>query len=503
MRKKANLLVIVCLIAMTGLLALQAYWIVKYYNVTKINFEKEVNLAFEDGIKKELSLRCDTIQRIVENKILDTNAFVISAKLHNDDKKYVYTISSKENAKDKFSSSFSLANYSKALPKDKRDTSVRKHVAGMLALLMREEDLETHTIYYRTQKLGIFMNEQANKYQFDTTRLRPAFNLYLKERNIEVPYSFMVKKEDSTSNKSISNSKLTKFYPVITKAFSTYRYTDNQRYVRAMFKSPVSYIFSKVSLILFSSLAMILIISGCMIFILKSLFKEKRLSAIKNDFISNITHEFKTPIATVSVAIEALKNQTVLDDREKTDRYLVHAKNEIERLNVLVDKVMNLAVYEEGLSRINKENINIDDIIKDLIKHQELANTKKINIQYLNKSGENHLIADKVQFQHALNNILDNAIKYSIEETNINILINKDRNYLVLKLQDDGIGIAEKETLMVFDKFYRVSTGNNHPVKGHGLGLSYVKQIMQQHSGWYKIESKLGHGTTLILGWPI
>ncbi|RZL69392.1 MAG: hypothetical protein EOO93_01695, partial [Pedobacter sp.] len=311
MRKKASLLVVVCFVAMTGLLALQAYWIVKYYNVTKVNFEKEVNLAFEDGIKKELSLRCDTIQKIVENKILDTNAFIISAKFHKDDKKYVYTIAAKGNAKDKFSSSFSLANYSKALPKDKSDTSVRKHVARALALAMREEDLETHTIYYRTQKLGVFMNEQAKKYQFDTTRLRPAFNLYLKERNINIPYSFMVKKEDSTNNKSILNFKLSKSYSVITKAFSTYRYTDNQRYVRAMFKSPTSYILSQISLILYSSLAMILIISGCMVFILKSLFKEKRLSAIKNDFISNITHELKTPISTVSVAIEAIKNFNV------------------------------------------------------------------------------------------------------------------------------------------------------------------------------------------------
>ncbi|MFC3561513.1 sensor histidine kinase [Pedobacter jamesrossensis] len=503
MHKKASLLVIVCFVATTGLLALQAYWIVKYYNVTKVNFEKEVNLAFEDGIKKELSLRCDTIQKIVEHKILDTNAFVISAKFDKADKKYVYTISAKGNAKDKFSSSFSFANYSKALPKDKRDTSVRKHVAGMLALLMREEDLESHTIYYRTQKLGIFMDEQAKKYQFDTTRLRPAFNLYLKERNINVPYSFMVKKDDSTNNKSIINTKLSNTYPIITKAFSTYRYTDNQHYVRAMFKSPNSYILSKISLILLASLAMILIISGCMIFILKSLFREKRLSAIKNDFISNITHEFKTPIATVSVAIEALNDTTILADKEKTIRYLDHAKNEIERLNLLVDKVLNLAIYDGGRSEIIKEEVNIAESINDLIKLHQLSNAKEVTITFINQSNEIYIQADKIQFQHALNNVLDNAIKYSPNEASILITVDKVGNYLVLKLKDSGIGISEKEILMVFDKFYRVSTGNNHLVKGHGLGLNYVKQIMIRHAGWYKIESELGQGTTLILAWPI
>jgi len=182
---------------------------------------------------------------------------------------------------------------------------------------------------------------------------------------------------------------------------------------------------------------------------------------------------------------------------------LAYAKNEIERLNLLVDKVMNLAIYDEGISKINKEEINIDDAIRDLISLHQLANAKTITIQYQNTSNQSHLIADKFQFQHAINNILDNAIKYSTNNTSIKITVEKNRNYLVIKLKDNGIGIAEKETLMVFDKFYRVSTGNNHPVKGHGLGLNYVKQIMQQHTGWYKIESKLGIGTTLILGWPL
>ncbi|MCX3264898.1 sensor histidine kinase [Pedobacter agri] len=503
MHKKAGLLVVVCFVAMAGLLALQAFWIVKYYHVTKLNFEKEVNLAFEDGIKKELGLRCDTIQKIVENKILDTNTFNISARFDKNDKKYVYTISTKADVKDKFSSSFSLADYSKALPRNKRDTNVRRHVAAALALLMRDEDLEQHIIYYRTQKLGVFMNEQAMKYQFDTTRLRSAFNIYLKERNINVPYRFMVKKVDSTNNKGVANAKLAESYPVITKSFATYRYTDNQRFVRAMFKSPSSYIVSRIGLILFSSLAMILVISGCMILILKSLFREKRLSAIKNDFISNITHEFKTPIATVLVAIEALKDKAVLADEEKTRRYLAHAKTETERLNLLVDKVMNLSIYQDESMVIKKENIHFDEIIEGLIKLHQLSEHKQISIDYENKSGVSIVNADKIQFQHAINNVLDNALKYSKAAVKLKVSISLKDNFLVIRLQDDGIGIAEQEISLVFEKFYRVGTGNNHLVKGHGLGLSYVKQIMEQHAGWVRIESKPEYGTTLILGWPI
>lgn len=501
MRKNATLLVVICFSAMAALLALQAYWIVKYYKLNKVNFEKEVNLAFEDGIKKELSWRCDTVQKIIENKILDTTAFKITAKLDAKEKRYIYTLSATGNEKDKFSSSFSLEKMNE--PIETGDGHVKKFIAKQMAIMMRTEDLETHTIYYRTQSLGAFMSEEALKHQFDTTRLRKAFNLYLKQRNINVPYSFLIRKEDSTTNKSAFAPSLLKKYPIITKSFSTYRYTDDQAYVRAMFKNPSSYILANMGLIFFSSIMLIVLISACMIFILKSLFYEKRLAAIKNDFISNVTHEFKTPIATVSVAIEALRNKAVINDKEKSTRYLEHAKSEIERLNLLVDQVMSLAIYESGKSEINKGTIDIDIVIKELIERHQLPGSKAILIEYENNSTINTINADKIQFQHAINNVLDNAIKYSKNEVNIKISILKKDNYLLLNLKDNGIGISEKEIVLVFDKFYRVSTGNNHPVKGHGLGLNYVKQIMEQHAGWYSIESKLGTGTSLTLGWPL
>lgn len=502
MRKSANLFIFVCFTAMTALLLLQVYWIVRHYRNTSSDFEKEVNLAFEDGIKKEFSLRCDTIQQIIENKILDTNAFVISAKLDDRKEQYVYTISAKRDAKDRFSSSFSLHKYNKALPKDKGDTTVRKHVAAALAELLREEDFENHVVYYRTQKLGAFMDEQAKRYQFDTLRLRPAFNIYLQQRNINSPYHFVVNKNDSTMNNR-GAGKMSKDQSVFTKAFATYRYTDNQRFVRAVFESPFSYVLSRMWMMLLSSLLIVIVVAACMIFILRNLFKEKRLSAIKNDFISNITHEFKTPIATVSVAIEALNNPLVRSDDEKYKRYLLHAKTEMERLNVLVDKVLNIAIYEDGKSSLLKEEIFFDENITELISLHELSAEKKVRIHYENNSSLKSIKVDKTQFQHALNNIIDNAVKYSLNEPLIRITSVEERDFLEIKIEDNGIGIAEKDVEAVFEKFYRVSTGDRHPVKGYGLGLNYVKQIMNQHNGWCKIESKLAIGTTITLGWPV
>jgi two-component system phosphate regulon sensor histidine kinase PhoR len=258
-----------------------------------------------------------------------------------------------------------------------------------------------------------------------------------------------------------------------------------------------------MALLLFSSFAMIVVVSGCMIILLKRLFWEKRLSVIKNDFISNITHEFKTPISTVSVAIEALNNPVIRNDDDKYNRYLIHAKNEIERLNVLVDKVLNIAIYEDGKSPLLKEKVFFDHTIMELIPLHEMKAEKTISIDYKNSSQLNEINVDPTQFQHAINNIIDNAIKYSGEECQIKVTAQKKDDFLTIQVEDNGIGIAEKDISAVFEKFYRVSTGNSHPVKGHGLGLNYVKQIMHLHHGWYKIESKPGKGTKITLGWPL
>ena len=482
------------------LLALQAYWIVKYYQVTRSNFEKEVNMAFEDAVKKEFSVRCDTVQQLIENKLMDTTQFIFSSNLDEKGTR-IYNIFAKGKRKNKMLTSFSFNELNDSLSSG--DELMKRKVAQHFSKQLRTEDLENHVVYYRTQELGAFMVEKAYKYQFDTTRLRPILNHYLKARNIHVPYRFLTLKNDSTTNSSHFSRKLTRYFPVISKSYPTYRYTDNQRYVRAMFRNPFSYIISNMGLILISSALLVILIAICLTWMLKSLFREKKLAQIKNDFISNITHEFKTPIATVSVAIEALGNSEVRSDEQKTSRYLNHAKNEIERLNQLVDKVMNLSLYEGEQKDIHKEFIPVDEVMHEIIQIYQVLSDKKPEIHYENKSGVQQLRVDKLKFRHAISNILDNAIKYSNSDAGININVFKENNHLVFRIQDNGIGIADKDLPLVFDKFYRVKKGNLHLVKGHGLGLNYVKQIMQQHKGWYKIESKLGTGTTIILGWPI
>lgn len=499
MQKKIKLLPALCITATLILLGLQGYWISKYYYTTKQTFEKEVNLAFEDAFKKEFSLRADRIQLMIKQRLLDTTHFLITSSLGKD-KEVIYKISETKNPKDYFSNSFSSSKLKVMITSENKKLMVEK-IADHFSKMLRNEDLNNHIVYYRTQELGKYMLDLTQKIDFDTTNLRPILNKYLAEKSIFVNYQFYAKQQDSTTNKSTFSPSLLQQFPVITRSLPTYNHNLGQNYIRVMFKDPYSYIISNMWVILSSSVFLVLLIAFCLTYLLKILSAEKKLSSIKNDFISNITHEFKTPIATTMLAVEALNNQNVRHNEEKSTRYLKHAKNELNRISELTDKILKISLYDTGNFGIRKERIQIETIIKEIIEVYSLSE-QNVTITFQNNTSVIEILADQSQFQHALANIIDNAIKYGLSPTKIEINCKLDNDYLVIVVKDNGPGIATAEIPFVFEKFYRAKQNNQQAIKGYGLGLNYVKQIMEQHHGWYKINSN-ENGTELKLGWPI
>jgi len=255
-------------------------------------------------------------------------------------------------------------------------------------------------------------------------------------------------------------------------------------------------------LLFVGSVLLIAIIAFSLFYLLRSLLTEKRLSLIKNDFISNITHELKTPIATVSAAVESLSDFDVLEDPEKTKRYLSHSKKELQRLSTLVDTILTSTLYENQQFNITPEKFNVDEVMQGIIDNYKFETVKQVNITYHNKSNEPDLYADKLLFKQAIGNMIDNAIKYSGNEAQIDVECKTNNRFLVIGIKDNGIGILKENIPYLFEKFYRVST-NMHRVKGHGLGLSYVKSIIERHKGWVKAESEYGKWTKMITAWPI
>lgn len=234
------------------------------------------------------------------------------------------------------------------------------------------------------------------------------------------------------------------------------------------------------------------------------LIKQKQISEIKTDFINNMTHEFKTPIATINLAVEAIRNPKSIEDKDKVLRYLGMIKDENKRMHAQVENVLRISKLEKNQLDIRKDRVDVHDIIVDAIAHVELIVDDRGG--YVNShcdAERSEILANDVHFTNVIVNILDNGVKYSTEPPKIDVFTEVVKNSIIIKVQDQGAGMSKAVLKRVFEKFYREHTGDIHNVKGHGLGLAYVKRIIEDHQGEVYAESEKGKGSTFYIKLPL
>jgi len=234
----------------------------------------------------------------------------------------------------------------------------------------------------------------------------------------------------------------------------------------------------------------------------RNLQRQRKLTEIKNEFISNITHELKTPIATVGVAIEALRNFNAINDPQRTKEYLDISQNELQRLSLLVDKVLKLSMFEKKEIELKYELLDLKGVVDEVVSSMRLQIEKHHAIVSINTEGDTHLQADRLHLLSVVFNLLDNALKYGNGNTAIKFDLKEKENEIELSVADNGIGISQEYKDKVFEKFFRVPLGNTHNTKGYGLGLSYVAHVIQRHKGKIEVESQPGLGSKFIITLP-
>jgi signal transduction histidine kinase len=251
------------------------------------------------------------------------------------------------------------------------------------------------------------------------------------------------------------------------------------------------------SLLLFGSVAAAYIMIG------RNLRKEKELAHLRNDFMSNMSHELKTPVSTISVALEALSNFNAADNENLRKEYIDISKTEVERLGLLVDKALNISLFEQGRFVYNKQSLDLNVAIKSVLRTLKVQlDNQQVDLNYNSEGSHFYLMADNTHMINVIHNLIENAIKYSTKTPQIKISLSESSDYLELRVSDKGRGIAPSFQDKIFDKFFRVPQGNTHNTKGHGLGLSYVKEVISNHGGEIKVKSALGEGTTFIIYLP-
>ena len=234
----------------------------------------------------------------------------------------------------------------------------------------------------------------------------------------------------------------------------------------------------------------------------RNVLRQKRLGDIKNEFISNITHELKTPIATVSVAIEALRSFSASLDPKKTKEYLDISANELQRLSLLVDKVLKLSMFEKKEIELKYEPLDMRQLVDEVSSSMRLQFENKKAKVAINSEGDTTMTGDRLHVVSVLFNLLDNALKYSNGHPQIDVNIANAGNNVQLTVADNGIGIPQEYQHRVFEKFFRVPHGNVHNAKGYGLGLSYVAHVVEQHKGTIKVESNGDTGSRFVINLP-
>lgn len=316
----------------------------------------------------------------------------------------------------------------------------------------------------------------------------PKLDTYLIEEfernNIDVTYGFKFNSKYRDENDSIIENirtfKLENFPKKHLTTISNSTFLPHRSHLELLFTNETTTLLRNSFISILLSFLLSISIIASLIYLLKTIYKQKQLAEVKNDLINNITHEFKTPISTISVALEAMKNFNALNDTIKSEKYIDIANTQVGKLNEMVEKILETASLNQNDLILDKQPYNLSKLIEHVIEKYQLISTEKA-IKLNNKANDIILKLDKFHFENAIGNIIDNALKYGGNK--IEIELDSTKNKVEIYIKDNGNGIHKTQKNKVFEQFYRIPTGNTHNVKGFGIGLYYSKNIIEKHGG--------------------
>lgn len=332
----------------------------------------------------------------------------------------------------------------------------------------------------------------------DNGRFKELLNSNFKKMNIDLAFEYAIFNKDSITkvkSENFENSN-SQYKSIIFKDENNISdYT-----LRVAFPDKTPFLISSVISLIITSVIFTSIIIIAYITTILLLLRQRQISRIKTDFINNMTHEFKTPIATINLALSAIKNPKTIIDKKKVKKYLKMIYDENNRMHDQVENVLMISHLEKNELNIEKSRHDLNDIINLAISHLSLiAESKNGNITFNKDAGNTQIVGNETHLINVFVNILDNAIKYNNDSPEILINTKNINDKVIVDIKDNGIGMSKSVQSKIFDKFYRKQTGDVHDVKGHGLGLAYVKKIIDFHNGDINVKSILAEGSTFSI----
>ncbi len=452
-----------------GIAGFQLYWLKKAYQREERTLEMRTNIMFRETVFALQSSKLK-LDKLVGDSGSATRLFIRQQPLE-------------KKPRSKSDSEQKLVNMVDILTQKIKDSNHAIIVRGTDTMHFSNKALAGR----RNRLMQFLFDIDSVQDSLRVEELEQAYARKLQEQNLSIPFSIhriaAPAREDAAFNE-------------VTLGFSnptTYRLDLGNTFPFLLKRISVSILFS-VFLVGLTFLSFSLLY--------RNLLRQRRLAHIKNEFISNITHELKTPIATVSVAIEALRSFSASLDPQRTREYLDISANELQRLSLLVDKVLKLSMFEKKEIELRYERLDMKDLVKEVTESMRLQFEKKGAVIKVATEGDTTLEADRLHLVSVMFNLLDNALKYSADKAQIAISVKCAGDKLQLAISDSGIGIPAEYHHRIFEKFFRVPTGNLHNAKGYGLGLSYVSHVIKKHHGSIKVESAEGNGSKFFITLP-
>ena len=511
--KLFSFLIVLMTLSLLGIIFVQGYWIKNSYQNREDQFTLNIRQVLI-SVSKEIQLEEIEKYYNVYNSIIDTievpdqasfSELIYSTTNERNDEIYIFSDGVLEENY-KFSPSsldFDLDSIQfKKITSRKITTKITSGIDGNKNVQSKTESFKRLKDYERNQFENAYKNILSKTPIHKRTsgeKIKKLINEQLKELGLSTNFEYAVYSNDLATKIRSRNFTLDPSSTYGVPLFVNVDMKTNfQLYVNFSYKK--SFVFSSIMGMAILSLLFTGVIILTYTSALRQLLKQRQISQIKTDFINNMTHEFKTPIATINLALDALKNPKVSDNKEFIARYHNMIREENRRMHTQVENVLRISKLENDELDLEKGDLNLHYIIEDAIAHTSLIIENKggyikthLNaLNYSTYGSDNHLTNIVV-------NIIDNAIKYSKGIPEIDIYTENQGNFLILKIQDKGIGMSKVVQNKIFEKFYREQMGNIHNVKGHGLGLSYVKRILDDHGAEINVESEKGKGSTFSI----
>ena len=367
----------------------------------------------------------------------------------------------------------------------------------------RERWLNDRTWY---QNYKVFLEERPIQERIDSVFLKEILAIALAETGIELEYKYAIKNSNLGRYKTIFGD--ADYDPGKRKVFLQPLFQNDlngakPNYLYIYFPKRSGYLLRETGITIIPTVILTAFLIAIFVYTIMVIFRQKKLSMIKNDFINNMTHELKTPISTISLASQMLEDGSITNTPQTIEHISRVINQESKRLSYQVEKVLQMAVFNEGKLKFKFKEFDVNKMVETVAANFELRVKSKNGKLITEKLAERAMInGDEVHITNVIFNLLDNAVKYSNESPEIKITTENRKDQLAISVQDKGIGIAKEHQSEIFDRFYRVPTGNIHNVKGFGLGLSYVKKIVDSHNAKIKVESAVNKGTKFTILFP-